>query len=348
MKDGAFLLMSIFLILVNYAGKGFCCSKGMLTFELCINNKRSKMKKFLLPFTIAVVILLSVISCTEQKSELTEKKGFQFAFITDIHLQPERHATEGFLQAIDTINNLNPDFVITGGDLIMDALGQTYGRADSLYKLYNETAANFNIPVYNTLGNHEIYGIYEKSNADRNHPEFGEKMFEKEIGESYYSFDHKGWHFIILNSVEETYEGNAYEGFIDPIQMDWLKSDLAKVDLKTPIVISTHIPLSTVFWRIYDTPNKPNTASIAVKNTPELLKLFENYNLKLVLQGHMHIIEEVKVNGITFITGGAASAAWWTGPYQGFEEGFVLVDVKGDNFSWEYVDYGWEAENEQN
>ncbi len=301
------------------------------------------MKKYILPLTAAILILFTAISCTDQKSTQIENDQFQFVFITDIHLQPERHATDGFLQAIDTINKLKPDFVITGGDLIMDALGQTYGLADSLYKLYNETVADFEMPVYNTLGNHEIYGIYEKSNANRNHPEYGEKMFEKEIGESYYSFDHKGWHFIVLNSVEETYEGNAYEGFIDKAQMQWLKSDLEEVASETPIAISTHIPLTTVFWRIYDTPNEPNSPNIVVKNTPELLKLFEGHNLKLVLQGHMHIIEEVKVNDITFITGGAASAAWWTGPYQGFEEGFVLVDVEGDEFSWEYVDYGWDA-----
>lgn len=304
------------------------------------------MKNLLSRLAIICTILIVVSSCTKQKNKTTDETTFQFAFITDIHLQPERNATEGFLQAIDTINKLNPDFVITGGDLIMDALGQTYGRADSLYKLYKETASNFEMPVYNTLGNHEIYGIYKQSGADRNHPEFGEKMFDKEIGKSYYSFDHKGWHFIILNSVEETYTGNAYEGFIDAAQIEWLKSDLAKVDQKTPIAISTHIPLTTVYWRIYDTPNEPNTPSIAVKNTPELLKLFEDHNLKLVLQGHMHIIEEIKVNGITYLTGGAASARWWTGPNYGFEEGFVMVDVVGEEFSWEYADYGWEVKSE--
>jgi len=303
------------------------------------------MKNYFSSFLLLIMLIL-MSSCMEPKNNTIEDEGFTFAFITDIHLQPERHAIDGFLQAIDTINQLKPDFVITGGDLIMDALGTSYGRADSLYKLYNKTVANFDIPVYNTLGNHEIYGIYEKSGANRNHPEFGEKMYEKEIGQSYYSFDHKGWHFIILNSVEEAYQGNAYEGFIDDKQMEWLKSDLEEVNPETPIAISTHIPLTTVYWRIYDTPNEPNTPNIAVKNTPELIKLFEDHNLKLVLQGHMHIIEEVKVKGITYLTGGAASAAWWTGPHQGFEEGFMLVDVKGDDFSWEYVDYGWEAKSE--
>ena len=72
--------------------------------------------------------------------------------------------------------------------------------------------------------------------------------------------------------------------------------------------------------------------------------MFNEHNLKLVLQGHMHLYEEIKVKGVQFITGGAVSAAWWGGPYYGTEEGYLKVNVKGDNFSWEYVDYGWEVQ----
>ena len=54
-----------------------------------------------------------------------QEDAFSFAFLTDIHLQPEKHAVEGFRLAIDTINKLNPDFVLTGGDLVMDVLDQT-------------------------------------------------------------------------------------------------------------------------------------------------------------------------------------------------------------------------------
>ena len=81
--------------------------------------------------------------------------------MTDIHLTQQRNAVPGFLQAINTINGLHPDFVITGGDLIMDALGQRYSAADSLYNLYTDTAGNLTMPVYNTMGNHEIYGIMQ-------------------------------------------------------------------------------------------------------------------------------------------------------------------------------------------
>jgi len=66
----------------------------------------------------------------------------------------------------------------------------------------------------------------------------------------------------------------------------------------------------------------------------------------LVLQGHLHFLEDVYVNGIHFITGGAVCAAWWTGPNDGLEEGYVVVQVKGKEFDWEYFDYGWDAPEE--
>lgn len=86
---------------------------------------------------------------------------------------PELDAVEGFQKVIDTINQLKPDFVLTVGDLVKDALGQTYGRADSLYNLYREKSAGFEIPVYNTIGNHEIFGWYRKEDEITGNPEFG-------------------------------------------------------------------------------------------------------------------------------------------------------------------------------
>lgn len=158
---------------------------------------------------VLATLALFITGCQSPQTSRNEN-SFNFIFATDIHIQPEKNATKGFLQAIDTINKLKPDFVITGGDLIMDALGQSYPRADSLYKLYVETSQKITSPVYNTMGNHEIYGIYQNSGADPTHPEYGEKMFERRLGKSYYDFNHKGWKFMVLNSVEDTKKKPLY------------------------------------------------------------------------------------------------------------------------------------------
>jgi len=289
-----------------------------------------------------ILAALTIFSCSQPQTNSCDD-GFSFAFMTDIHLQPEQNATEGFRAAITEVNALKPDFVITGGDLIMDALGVSYNRADSLYTLYNEAIEDFNMPVYNTIGNHEVFGIYEKSGISPDHAEYRYGMFQKQIGETYYSFDQNGWHFIVLNSVMET-EDRHYIGMIDDDQMDWISKDLLEVDPKTPIVISTHIPFITVFTQILYGEYAPDYHGLVVENSRQVLDLFTSHNLKLVLQGHLHYLEDIEVNGTHFITVGAVSGRWWNGPNQGVEEGFLMVHAKDDDFCWEYVDYSWEVE----
>ncbi|MBN1338392.1 MAG: metallophosphoesterase [Bacteroidales bacterium] len=294
---------------------------------------------------IAIWSSLLLLSCENKKQPQAPENEFTFAFMTDIHLQPESNATEGFNAAIDTLNRLLPDFVITGGDLIMDALGVNYERADRLYTLYKEASARFQMPVYNTMGNHEIFGIYPESGVTAGHPEYGEKMFENRIGKRYFSFSHQGWLFIILDSVDDTGKG-SYTGVISREQIEWLKSLLAKTDTLTPVAISVHIPLLTTFLQYNYGPLECNSETLVVTNASEVLDLFKKHNLKLVMQGHTHFLEDLYVNRIHFISGGAVSARWWKGANRGLEEGFLLFRVKGENFSWEYIDYGWKVEQE--
>jgi 3',5'-cyclic AMP phosphodiesterase CpdA len=287
---------------------------------------------------LTAVIALTLAACSQSR----KKDDFTFVFMTDIHLTQSQNAVAGFTQAINTINGLHPDFVITGGDLIMDALGQQYSAADSLYNLYISTVRKLTVPVYNTMGNHEIYGILRSSGADTLNPEYGEKMFEKRLGKSYYAFNHKGWKFIVLNSIEDTRKDD-YIGKIDDVQMEWIKKELQETDHMTPIAISTHIPFITANTQKYAGTTVANDSSAVIYNGKEVLDLFMGYNLKLVLQGHLHTVEDIFIDGIHFITGGAVSAAWWTGPNKDFEEGFMLISVKKDDFSWKYIDYGWDV-----
>lgn len=296
------------------------------------------MKRLFYFFVLVVFIQSCQPAATSNDSA---KDSFQFAFLTDIHLQPERNAPQGFQQAIDTINALNPDFVLTGGDLIMDALGQSYGRADSLYNLYQTACKSLQMPVYNTMGNHELYGIYTSSGADTLHEEYGKKMYEKRLAKRFYSFNHKGWHFVVLDAIGITPDRHYY-GFIDPEQIAWLKQDLeASKDL--PVIVSLHIPLYTLALQVTDTYATPLDQGAVVTNANEVRNILEQYKVKLVLQGHWHFLEDLYINGIHYVTGGAVSSAWWTGPNHGLEEGFLMVKVQGEDISWNYVDYKWEV-----
>ena len=288
-------------------------------------------------FSFIIFLLVFNFNCSQN----TESK-FSFVYMTDIHLEQIDKAMEGFDHAIKHTNSLKPDFVITGGDLIADALGQTFGRSDSLYNLYNETIKKLEMPVHNTIGNHEVFGLYKRSGINPDHPEYGKKMFAKRLGngQSYNSFDHKGWHFILLDGMGFTKDRNYY-GYIDSTQIEWTKNDLSKINSKTPIAISVHIPFYSVRAQIDNGPTAANSKGIVITNAKEVMKLFEEYNLKTVLSGHLHWNEEIIYNGVHHINVGAVSASWWNGPNKGVEEGFAVIDIDGDNFTWRYEDYGW-------
>ena len=287
------------------------------------------------------IIILIIASCHPKHHENTDQ--FSFAFLTDIHLQPERQAKEGLRMAIDTINKIHPDFVLTGGDNIMDALAQNDDRANELYELYISTMKNLDIPYYHTMGNHELFGVYEKSGIDTTHEEYGKKMYEKLLAPRFYSFNHKNWHFVVLDGIAITQE-RKYIGYIDEQQINWLKDDLEK-HKEMPVVVSTHIPLLSIGKQVMDSPTSAFGESSVITNANEIRAIFEKYKVRLVLQGHLHFLEDIYYNGIHYITGGAVCSNWWKGKRFGLEEGFLIVSLKNEDINWNYVDYGWEAKD---
>jgi len=295
------------------------------------------------------ILLLPFIFVFQGCQFKSADNSYRFVFMTDIHVQPERKAEQGLRQAIAKVNGLNPEFVITGGDLIMDALGQSYERSTQLYDLYDEICKDFKMPVYNTIGNHEVFGLYKESGINPDHSEYGKEMYKKRLGDkkTYFSFDHKGWHFILLDGVGFTPE-RRYTADIDSLQMVWIANDLKAVSKETPIVISTHIPFISAAGQIRSGGNASNGKSTAVGNSHKVLSLFENHNLRIVLQGHLHIVEEYIFKDIHFITGGAVSGSWWLGARAGFPEGFAVIDIQNEkDFTWQYQTYGWEAVKEE-
>lgn len=295
---------------------------------------------------LVYLLIISIFICSSDfiYSQSASNEEIFFTFITDIHVQPERKGTEGFQKAIESVNKLNPDFILTGGDLIYDALGVGYERADSLFNIYSEMVKQFKSPVFNTIGNHDVFGWYEKSKVSRDHKEFGKEMYLNRIGKTYYTFTYKGIKIFVLDSIEEIPGKGKYYGYISEEQIEWLKNELSKTDTTTLIIISTHIPLITTLSQIKGGSMTANERGLVVENAKDVLELFSRHNLKLVLQGHLHYYEDLNIqNEIRFITGGAVSGRWWLGDNQGLQEGFVLIRIKDNQIYAEYFDYGWEV-----
>ena len=278
---------------------------------------------------VIIAFILSFPNLTNASDSGRNKNKFSFAFFTDIHLNKgDNNCFQGIEKAIESANKHNIDFILTGGDNVdIDVLGKNAETAHELYKRYANVIANSDIDYYSTIGNHDRFFGCEKNN-----PLYNEGMFESYINESYYSFDNKGWHFIVLNTSNSV---------VNEKQKLWLKEDLEKVDAETPIIISVHVPFLSVYYPVLE---GKYTNTDTFKNFKEIWDMFEGKNLKLVLQGHMHLYEEIKVKDVQFITAGAVSASWWGGTYHGTEEGYLLINIEEDNFNWEYVDYGWEID----
>lgn len=275
-------------------------------------------------------LLIFTVSCAEANPPQpnSSENIFSFAFFTDLHLNKGNNGCwEGFNKAVNNAKSNHVDFIMTGGDNVdIDVLGDDSKTAHELYEKFALKIENAGIPFYPTIGNHDRFWGVEKDD-----PLYNEGLFEKYIHETTYSFNHKGWHFIVLN---------ASNSVVDEQQKQWLENDLLKVDKETPIIVSAHVPFLSVY---YPALRGEYTSTDTFSNFKEIWDMFEGKNLKLVLQGHMHLYEEIKVKGVQFITAGAVSASWWGGPYYGTQEGYLKVDISGNNFDWEYVDYGWEV-----
>jgi 3',5'-cyclic AMP phosphodiesterase CpdA len=260
---------------------------------------------------------------------------FSFVHLTDTHIEPELHAADGCRMAFDRVNKLRPDFIIHGGDLVFDAAAVPDLRAKQVYTLFEDTSKRLEAPVHHLVGNHDVCGVGTGTR-------YGKAMFEDRIGKRYYSFAHKGWKFIALDSIYTADTAKGFIGKIDDEQVAWLKTELAATPKTQPLVVATHIPLATGFLQFSDPP--ANAEKLVVTNSSEVLNLLFPYNLKAVLQGHTHIRETIVYNGCQFITSGAVCGNWWKGLRMGHPEGFGVLTVKGDQIAWRYETYGFHAD----
>jgi len=296
-------------------------------------------------FKLASGALMGTLASTQAA---VEKASFDLAYLTDIHVQPEKGAGNGLRQCLRALNKLEarPDFVLTGGDLIMDSLDVGHDRLKVQWELFDECWKELDAPAHHTMGNHDVGGWSAKSIIMPGDADYGKQYFAEHYGQgrTCRSFDHKGWHFIILDSIGQNEETRDYIGWIDQEQMEWLKNDLAAAGKTTPVIIVTHIPFFSVWGQMNADPRKSENPKGLVNNAHAVRKLFAGHNIKLVLSGHGHVLERIDFLGTSYIQGGAVCGMWWKGPVFGNPEGFGVVSCRaGGTFDFNYKGYGWKA-----
>lgn len=284
--------------------------------------------------------------------------GIRFAHMTDMHVQPERRAGEGWAAALKSLQQLDPkpQFIITGGDHVMDTTEKAPDRCKVQWDLYHQVLRDNNqLPVYATIGNHDVAGWGAKELFTEDMPGFGKAMgYEQlKLKTGGYGFDGPAgandWRFINLDSI--TRRGNSYYGWLGDEQFAWLREELARIGTKRPICITSHLPIMSVaaFFdgkrlneknRFFDIPD-----SYVHRDMSAIMQLIEPYNVRLLLSGHLHLVDRCEYRGKTFICDGAVSGNWWKGAHQDFPEGYGVIDVYPDgSFEHQYVTYGWKAD----
>jgi 3',5'-cyclic-AMP phosphodiesterase len=271
------------------------------------DNTRRDFLKGATAVTAASTLPLSVV----ELAFADPAQNFTFAYISDSHLQHirgtefVRNWDRGLIRAVAETNLLTPkpDFVVFGGDLAQLGMKEELDHgAEMLAKLSYKT--------HHVMGEHDYY------------LDLGE-YWSKLFGPHYYSFDHKGVHFVVLNSVL-TYDDwtfnrwpsakqrmlemagldnpNGSPFMVGQKQREWLAQDLAKLDKATPLVVFSHSPIQKLYkgWNFW------------TEDADEVQALLKPFAKATVVYGHVHQIQYNQIGNITF---NSVMATAWPWPY---------------------------------
>jgi hypothetical protein len=206
-----------------------------------------------------------------------DKAGSDFSFvqISDSHIGFNKAANQdvtGTLKiAIDKINAfpMPVDLMLHTGDISQSSKPAEFDTAQQI--------------IATARAGQTFYVPGEHDTAIDDGVLYRERFGKGTLGSGWYSFNHKGVHFIGLNNSLQI---DAL-GKLGPDQLAWLKADLASLPASTPIVVFAHIPL----WMVY-----PNWGW-GTQDGAEALSLLKRFGSVTVLNGHIHqVVQKVEGN----------------------------------------------------
>jgi hypothetical protein len=246
---------------------------------------------------------------------------FFFIQMTDIHLDTEPEHLAVFRQVVDEINQISPAFVVATGDLILGGDQAEILEAQQWYDAYSNLARDYDMPLYNALGNHDVVGIHceEAANTD---PGYNEEMYQDYFGPTYYSFDYGEYHCLVLDPNDLVDGRQIYR--IPETQLEWLRQDLHHRG-GSPLLVFFHEP--TPSW----------------ENRAEVMDLLKQRSEVTMLSGHWHYNVLMDDQYVQEKVTGALSGEWWFGPCpDGEPAGYSIVTVDNTGVSTFYKGIGQE------
>lgn len=219
--------------------------------------------------------------------------------------------------AVRDTNLLEPDFVITVGDLI-DGYNQTPEWMEQMRE-YKGVMNELICPWFPVAGNHDVYWRGDGRPTGEH-----EQNYEMHFGPLWYAFEHKNSWFIVLYTDEgnpETGEKNFRKPEsqrMSPEQFSWLQDMLGKAEDVDHVFLFVHHPrwLGGGYGSDWD-------------RVHELL--VEAGNVAAVFAGHIHRMRYDPKDGIEYVTLATVGGVQrHTVPEAGWLHHFNTVTVRQD------------------
>jgi 3',5'-cyclic AMP phosphodiesterase CpdA len=298
----------------------------------------------------AAVIGASFLPSASFAKENEKKSTIRFAHLTDTHLKAGAIPEAGMAKAYHHAQSLKPgvDFIINGGDSIMDSLEADKQKTQTQWDLFHTVLKNENsLPVYHCIGNHDVWGWFIKNDKPEADKLYGKVWVVEtlEMPKRYYSFTKDQWHFIVLDSTQLNPAG-GYIAYLDPEQLSWLQSELEQTPKDKFICIVSHIPILSICAGLFFDKTETNGDLKIQRNLMHtdflaLKKIFIKYpNIKVCLSGHIHLQDELDYLGVKYYCNGAVCGNWWSGAFQEFAPAYALIELHSDGtFSRKMMQY---------
>ncbi len=225
------------------------------------------------------------------------QKGVRFGIVTDLHYADREPAGTRFYrdsfpkmkQAVELMNQKKPNFLIELGDFKDQDVEPVESNTIQYLQTIEKELQKFQGPVYHVLGNHDMDSLSKT--------QFLQYVKNSNIptGKSYYSFDQKEFHFVVLDA-NFTSDGTPYDrsnfdwtdANIPPLQLKWLREDLNAASI--PTIVFVHQLLD-------------GQGHHYIKNAAQVRQVLqESKKVLAVFQGHQHQGQYNRINGIHYIT----------------------------------------------
>lgn len=277
------------------------------------------------------------------EAAVTGKKNVRFAHLTDIHVKPGLVPETGMARALQHVQQLKKpvDFIINGGDSIMDSLEAGKDKTREQWDLFKAILKKENsLPVYHTIGNHDVWGWFNKEVQSGQEKLYGKAWVLEtlELPGRFYRFTKGNWRFIVLDSTQLNPAG-GYIARLDAEQLDWLREELNSVPAGTHVCIVSHIPILSVCAGLFFNKTEPNGDLLVKRNLMHtdfltLKKLFRTCPaIRVCISGHIHLQDELDYLGIRYYCNGAVSGNWWNGAFQEFGPVYAIMELHEDGSS---------------